>query len=90
MIDWDTDADLKDRANKDALLNRRMMALAMYAAQEGWTTFKRLAVAKYVRKVLLPLTPGEVAMMLPFGLQEVIDRAAGGYDAYQVRRVGVK
>lgn len=90
MIYWDTDADLKDRANKDVLLDRRMMALAMYGAQEGWTTFKRLAVAKYMRKVLLPLTPGEVAMMLPFSLQEVIDRAAVGYDAYQGRRARVR
>ncbi len=90
MIDWDTDADLKDRGNKDVLLDRRMMALALYAGYEGWTKLKHLAVAKYVRKVLLPMTPGEVAMMLPFGLQEVIDRAAAGYDAYQGRRARVR
>ena len=89
MIYWDTDADLRDINDKDSLLDRRMKAVAYYAVLEQWSTLKRLAVSKYVRKALSPLTPGELAMVLPFALQELVDRAAAGYDAYQRRRAGV-
>ena len=84
MRAWDLEKE--DKRDRDTMIDRRMVALTMFADQAGWPIAKSKGVANYVRKVLAQLTPGELALMLPTKLQELAEHAGEGYDSFVERR----
>ncbi len=76
----------EDQSDREAMINRRMTAVAGFALQSDWPIGKRKGVANYVRKVLTPMMAGELALMMPTKLQELVEHAADGYDRFMDRR----
>ena len=84
---WDYEGE--DRKNRDAMIDRRMMAVAAFALDSDWDVAKRKGVANYVRKVLEPMTAGELALMMPTRLHELVEHAAHGYERFMDRRAAL-
>ncbi len=62
------------------MIDRRMIAVTGFSLDAGWPIGKREGVANLVRRRLAPMTPGELALMMPTELQELVERAATSYD----------
>jgi len=75
---WDIEHE--DRKDREGMIDCRMVAVAAFGSECGWPIAKRKGVASYVRKVLIPMTMGELALMMPTNLQELVEHAAHGYD----------
>ncbi len=82
---WDLERE--NHEDRDGMIDRRMIAVAGFALDADWGIAKRKGVANYVRKVLAPMTPGELALMMPTKLQELVEHAATGYERFVARRV---
>jgi len=79
--------ETEDRTDRERMVDHRMIAVAAFALDADWPIAKRKGVANYVRKVLAPMTPGELALLMPTKLQELVEHAADGYDRFIARRV---
>ena len=88
MFAWNLDLDERDLKQRDttALVERRLTAVVRNALVENWTTHKQMAVCKYTRKILMPMTAIELALVMPSNLEEIVKYAAKGYDAFMEGR----
>ena len=82
VVTWDFENE--NIADHASLLDVRMRAVAN--AGVNWPIGKRKGVANYLRKVLTPMTRGELSLVFPNDLQELVDHAAAGYDRFIARR----
>jgi len=82
---WDLERE--NQSDRDSMIDRRMIAVTGFSLYAGWPIAKREGVAKSVRRVLAPMTPGELAVMMPSKLQELVERAATGYDRFVLTKL---
>ncbi len=81
---WDLERE--NQSDRDSMIDRRMIAVTGFSLDAGWPIAKREGVANLVRRRLAPMTPGELALMMPTKLQELVERAATGYDRFVLTR----
>ena len=88
MFAWNLELDERDLEQRDtaALVERRLTAVMRNALAKRWTTHKQMAVCKYTRKILMPMTAIELTMVMPSYLEEIVNYAAKGYDAFMEGR----
>ena len=81
---WDLERE--NQSDRDSMIDRRMIAVTEFSLDAGWRIAKREGVANSVRRVLAPMTPGELALMMPTELQVLVERAATSYDRIVLTR----
>ena len=81
---WDLERE--NQPDRDSIIDRRMIAVTGFSLEAGWPITKREGVANLVRRRLAPMTPGELALMMPTELQELVVRAATIYDRIVLTR----
>ena len=81
---WDLERE--NQSDRDSMIDRRMIAVNGFSLDAGWRIAKREGVADSVRRVLAPMTPGELALIMPTKLQELVELAATRYDRYLLTR----
>lgn len=80
------DLEIENQPDRDGMIDRRMISVTGFSLDAGWPITKREGVAKLVRRRLMPMTPGELALMMPTELQELVERAATSYDRIVLTR----
>ncbi len=81
---WELERE--NQSDRDSMIDRRMIAVTGFSLDAGWPMAKREGVANSVRSVLAPMTPDELALMMPTKLQELVERAATRYDSFVFTR----
>ena len=81
---WDLERE--SQPDRDSMIHRRMIAVTGFSIDAGWPIAKREGVANLVRRRLAPMTPGDLALMMPTELQEMVERAATSYDRIVLTR----
>ena len=81
---WDLERE--NQSDRDSMIDRRMIAVTGFSLDAGWRIAKREGVANSVRKVLAPMSPGELTLMMPTKLQELVELVATRYDRFLLIR----
>jgi hypothetical protein len=79
-------SETENQADRDSMIDRRMIAVTGYSLDAGWPIAKREGVADLARRRLAPMPLSELAMMTPTELQELVERAARSYDRIVLTR----
>ncbi len=81
---WDLERE--NQSDRDSMIDRRMIAVTVFSLDAGWPIAKREGMANSVRRVLAPMSSGELALTMPTKLQELVERAATRYDSFVFTR----